>query len=216
MTETEFEEILGQVPPDYYEKGVKTNLFQRYWHTRKWNILKEFIPINSKKSIKLLDIGCADGTTTTQISKMSNLLDVTGIDYFKGAVDHAKKRNSNIKFVHADVHKLPFKDASYEMVTAIETLEHLKNPNQAFREIFRILKPRGYLIIGQDTNSLLFRLIWFLWTRWRGSVWKNSHISCMRPKDLMKVLKKQGFKVEKSKIINFGMEIFIKARKDNR
>ena len=52
MTETEFEEILGQVPPDYYEKGVKTNLFQRYWHTRKWNILKKIIPINSKKKIR--------------------------------------------------------------------------------------------------------------------------------------------------------------------
>ena len=76
-----------------------------------------------------------------------------------------------------------------------------------------MLKPNGYLIIGQDTDSLLFRVVWFLWTKWKGSVWKNSHINCVKPKDLMKLLKKQGFKVEKSKIVNLGMEIFIRARK---
>ena len=108
---------------------------------------------------------------------------------------------------------MPFKDSSFEIMTAVETLEHLDNPNKALAEIYRVLKPNGSLIIGQDTDSLLFRAVWFIWIKWKGAVWKNSHISCMKPKNLIQVLKKQEFIIEKSKLVNLGMEIFIRARK---
>ena len=161
----------------------------------------------------MLDIGCADGTTTRQLQKIIPEARIVGIDYYKKAIDFAKKKKSKIKFVHADVHDLPFANNSFDTVTAIETLEHLTIPERVLDEIRRVLKPRGYLIIGQDTDSILFRTIWFAWTKWKGSVWENSHINCMKPKDLIRILKKQGFKIENSKTVNFGMEIFIRARK---
>lgn len=57
-----------------------------------------------------------------------------------------------------------------EKVTIIRTLEHLKNPSLILRETNGVLKKNGYLIIGQDTDSLLFKLVWFLWTLGKGSV----------------------------------------------
>ena len=213
MTKKKLKKILDQVPVDYYESGVKNNPLQRYWHTRKWQHLEEmFIDISGKS---LLDIGCADGTTTKQIKKILPSAEVTGVDLYKKAINHAKKRTNKIKikFIYGDVHNLPFGDNSFEIVTAIETIEHLDNPNKALAEIYRVLKPNGYLIVGQDTDSLLFRVVWFVWTKWKGGVWKNSHISCMKPEELKKALKKQGFKIEKSKIVNLGMEIFIRTRK---
>ena len=211
MTKKPLEKILDQVPPDYYESGVKINFFQKYWHSRKWHHLKEFLI--SVGGNRLLDIGCADGTTTKQIKKILPLTTITGIDLYKKAIDHAKRKASKIRFIHGDVHNLPFNNNSFEIVTAVETLEHLDNPNKALAEIYRVLKPNGYLIIGQDTDSLLFRVVWFAWIKWKGAVWKNSHISCMKPEELKKAFKKQGFKIEKSKVVNLGMEIFIRARK---
>src|SRR3989344_2962480 len=191
MTKKRLKQVLSQVPPNYYEKGVRTNFLQKYWHTKKWHHLEEFL--TGVESSALLDIGCADGTTTRQLQKIIPEARIVGIDYYKKAIDFANN--------------------SFDTVTAIETLEHLTIPERVLDEIRRVLKPRGYLIIGQDTDSILFRTIWFAWTKWKGSVWENSHINCMKPKDLIRILKKQGFKIENSKTVNFGMEIFIRARK---
>jgi len=206
-----FHEILNQVPADYYDQGVKTNLFQKYWHQKKWRTLKKFLKESAKGSF--LDIGCADGTTTFQIYKNFPNLKITGLDYYRKAIEFARRTKPQIKFVIADVHKLPFPNRSFDIVSAIETLEHVQNPHEALAEIKRVLKPGGFLIIVQDTNSLLFRSIWWLWTRWKGSVWKNSHINCMESKKLFRVLRKSGFKIEHFEYTNLKMEVFIKAQK---
>src|SRR3989344_5697494 len=197
-------EVLKQVPADYYHRGVKSNLLQRYWHQKKWRILKEFM---GKTSGSLLDIGCADGTTTAQIQKLHHGLKITAIDYY------AKATNQGINFLVADAHKLPFKNRSFDTVTAIEVLEHLDNPEKSLLEIYRVLKNKGQLIVIQDTDSLLFKLVWWFWTKWKGSVWNGSHINCYSPKKLIRLIKQTGFKVKQSKYTNFKMEIFIKAQK---
>src|SRR3989344_6058732 len=182
MNPRQFKKILNQVPADYYHRGVKTNFFQKYWHEKKWRVLKKFM---GKTSGSLLDIGCADGTTT----------------------------KPRINFLVADAHKLPFKNKSFDTVTAIEVLEHLDNPKKSLFEIYRVLKNKGQLIVVQDTDSLLFKSIWWFWTRWKGSVWNGSHINCYSPKGLIRLIKQTGFKVKESRYTNWKMEIFIKARK---
>src|SRR3990167_8039433 len=210
MTPEVLKKIIKQVPPDYYASGIKNNLFQKYWHGRKWQTLRSFLP---KINGRVLDIGCADGTTTAQIDHLLPKAQITGLDYYKEAIVFARKANPKIEFVLGDAHRLPFGNKSFDAVTIIETLEHLKNPQGVLEEIHRVLKKNGNLVIGQDTDSALFKLIWFFWTRWKGSVWTNSHISCMRPKKLLALVKKAGFKVQNFTLINLGMEIFIKAKK---
>jgi ubiquinone/menaquinone biosynthesis C-methylase UbiE len=207
----EINKILSQVPPNYYSKGVKTNLLQKLWHGKKWNTLKNLLEAQPKGA--LLDIGCADGTTTAEIKKAFPHLKVTGLDYYKEAINFAKKTKPHINFVIGDAHNLPFKGASFDTVTIIETLEHLLKPELVLSEVRRVLKKGGTLIIGQDTDSFLFKIVWFLWTKAKGSVWQNSHISCMRPKKLQGLVKKSGFQIKDINYINLGMEVFIKAQK---
>lgn len=211
MTQKKLKQILDQVPPDYYESGVKSNFFQKYWHSRKWLHLKKIL--TGVKGKNLLDIGCADGTTTRQLQKIIPKARITGVDYYKKAIDFAKKKKDKIKYVHADAHNLPFASNSFDTVTAIETLEHLENPKDALSEIRRVLKPKGYLIIAQDTDSLLFKSVWWLWTKWKGSVWEGSHINCMKPQQLHKLLEKSGFEIKEYEYSNLRMEIFLKTRK---
>lgn len=206
-----FTDILNQVPRDYYYQGIKSNILQKYWHKKKWRELKKHLDGLSNK--KLLDIGCADGTTTYQIYKNFKNNIITGLDYYIKAIDFAKKKYPQIKFVAGDAHNMPFKNNSFDVITAIETLEHLHNPKKVLKEIYRVLKPRGYLIVVQDTNSLLFRSIWWFWTKWKGSVWKDSHINCVGPKRLLLTLKSIGFEVEDFTLYNLGMEMIITTRK---
>ena len=53
---------------------------------------------------------------------------------------------SNVDVV-GDAHCLPFKDASVDMVLFKNVIEHIRNPDAAMREIWRVLKPGGYLYI---------------------------------------------------------------------
>ncbi len=211
-SKVELTKILSQVPPDYYHKGVRTNILQEYWHNKKWGKLEK--ALKGISNSKLLDIGCADGTTTHKIHKRFKNMKVVGVDYYKEAINFAKKTKPGIKFVHADAHNLPFKNASFEIVTAIETLEHLIDPGRALSEIHRVLKPKGHLIVIQDTDSLLFRSIWWFWTKWKGSVWEGSHMNCLEPKALLKILRKSGFEPLTHEYSNLKMEVTIKSRKN--
>lgn len=205
-----FQKVLNAVPADYYDKGVKNNLLQKYWHNKKWQTLYKFL---NGATNRLLDIGCADGTTTYKIYKEFPHLKITGLDFYKNAIDFAKKTKPQIKFICADAHKLPFEKNSFDAVCAIEVLEHLHKPSIVLKEINRVLAKNGYLIIGQDTNSLLFRIVWWFWNKGKGHVWNGSHINCVKPEILIKNLKKNGFSIEKVEYINLKMEVFIKARK---
>lgn len=207
----QFQKILAQVPVDYYAKGVKNNFLQKYWHSKKWQHLVDLL---KEPQGTLLDIGCADGTTTYQIKKKFPKLKITGLDYYKETIDFAKKTKPQIRFVHADAHKLPFGSETFDIVTAIEVLEHLEKPKKVFSEIRRVLKPGGTFIIVQDTDSLLFRIVWWFWTKSKGAVWNNSHINCVPPERLINNLKKEGFKISKIKYTNLKMEVLIKAQKN--
>jgi ubiquinone/menaquinone biosynthesis C-methylase UbiE len=206
----QFEEILKQVPPDYYDSGTKSNLLQKYWHSHKWTNLAKLL---ENRKATLLDIGCADGTTATAIKKLFPKLVITGLDKYADAIKYAKKTKPDITFIQGDAHKLPFKKGFFDFVVAIETLEHLHDPDQALLEIHRVLKKNGYLIIVQDTDSVLFKTVWWFWTKWKGSVWNHSHINCLKPDGLIKKVKKASFKVKSVKYANLGMEVFIKAQK---
>lgn len=202
--------ILKQVPVDYYFAGIKNNPLQSLWHKRKWAVIQNLL---KEGSGTLLDIGCADGTTTHNISLASPKLKVTGVDLYKETIDFAKKKYPDINFIFADAQKMPLKSGSFNYVCAIEILEHLENPDTALEEIKRVLGPGGTLIVGQDTDSLLFKFIWWFWGRYKGSVWKNSHINCERPEKLLKRIKKHGFKIKNTRFHNLNMEIFITAEK---
>jgi ubiquinone/menaquinone biosynthesis C-methylase UbiE len=201
--------ILEQVPPDYYDKGMKTNLFQWIWHTWKWQSLKSLI-----RDLKgeVLDIGCADGTITEKIDSFLPQAKLTGLDLYQKAIEYARKKRPQINFVCANARKMPFKNNQFDAIICIETLEHVPNNQKVIKEIQRCLKDSGTLIVAQDTNNWLFKFVWFIWIKWKGKVWKNAHVNSLKPKELISLLEKNGFKILEKKTSHLGMEILLKAK----
>lgn len=207
------EEIWRQVPPDYYQKGVKKNLFQWIWHTWKWISMERFFKKLKKKPSKILDVGCASGFLTSRIAGFFPLSESFGVDSYKEAIRFGQKSYPNIKFRYADAHKLPFKNEKFDLITCIETLEHLENPKGAICEMYRCLKNDGYILIGQDTDNLLFKIIWMIWTKRRGKVWHNSHLHPYNPKRLEKLIKECGLQIIKKRFSHLWMEVFFLIQK---
>lgn len=207
------EEIWRQVPPDYYQTGVRDNLFQLIWHTWKWYSMKKFFKKLNAKPLKILDVGCASGYLTSQIATFFPSSDIFGVDSYQEAIKFGTKSYPNIRFKYADAHRLPFNDKVFDLITCIETLEHLENPKGAISEMYRCLKKGGRVLIGQDTDNLLFKMIWMVWTKRRGKVWHNSHLHPYGPERLEKLIKECGFKIIKRKFSHLGMEIFFFVEK---
>ena len=205
-----YKKILHQVPVNYYEEGIKANLFQKIWHKRKWENLENLL---GNASGRLLDIGCADGTITRRIAENKLKLRVWGVDYYREAIDYAKSKKSRVIFACSDARKIPFKSNTFDFVICIETLEHIPDNQKVLSEIHRVLRKGGILIVIQDTDNLLFNLIWFFWTKWKGRVWKGSHVNCMKPYELRRFLVRGGFKILEKRVTHFGLEVAYKAKK---
>ena len=198
------------VPPDYYDQGIKRNLLQFIWHKLRFQVIKSLLP---KTGTRVLDIGCHAGTFTEEIAKALPEAEIFGIDIDRAAIAYAKKIRPSFHFQVASGEKLPFSDKSFDLITCLEVLEHVENPKKVLAEIKRCLKDDGLLIILVPTESLLFRLIWFFWTKGKGRVWQSAHLHNFNGYRVDNLLNRERFEVKERKLSHLGMLRAVKAKK---
>ena len=91
---------------------------------------------------KILDHGCGTGLLY-KFSKCENLI---GVDNSKEMLEIAKAKGMDVRF--GDIEKLPFDANRFDVVLSFTTLQNSKNPQIALREIRRVLKNNGSLILS--------------------------------------------------------------------
>ncbi len=121
-------------------------------------IYHDLISDSVSKNSYLLDVGCGHSNLLSDI--YSRTLHTYGIDPDISAIN----RNKDIKHIKKSyVEKMPFKDNFFDVVVCAWVLEHLSDPNKAFKEIYRVLKPGGKVIFitpnALNYNVWLIRLI---------------------------------------------------------
>jgi len=210
-------ELHYHLPPDYYQKSIKVNPLQWFWHHRRFKNISQLIePVEGE----ILDIGSADGTFTEVIVNHSKAAKVIGIDILESSVKYANKRfkkDKRMEFLVADAQYLPFKKNRFQAVFCLEALEHIFDPQKVLSEIKRVLKPNGYLIILVPTDSFLFKIAWWFVLHTWGKHWRETHLQSFRQKNsLTLVVKKAGFKIERDKKFLLNMLEVVKARKEGK
>ncbi|MBI5641847.1 MAG: class I SAM-dependent methyltransferase [Deltaproteobacteria bacterium] len=204
-------EIHDGVPPDYYDRSMAENPFQRFWHTSR---IKAIAGLLKGEDAKMLDIGCGGGTLLDKISGRAALNWSAGVDASFGAINYANTAHKGPKFLCADFYELPFKNSTFGLISAIEVLEHLHEPEKALVELNRCLTRGGkILILVPNENNLLFRVIWFFWTKGKGKVWKEAHVQKFTGRSLEGLLNATGFEVTKKKKFLLGMLMAMKGVK---
>ena len=93
----------------------------------------------------ILDVGCGMGGLFSTLPNDSRL-DKFGIDFSDKAIEIIKKRVKG-EFVVGDVHKLPYENGRFDRIICIETLEHVNYPDALIKEMIRVLRLSGKILI---------------------------------------------------------------------
>jgi ubiquinone/menaquinone biosynthesis C-methylase UbiE len=130
----------------------------RIFKHKKKSYNRWYAPIDSMifSGEKVLEIGCGRGSYLRELRKKGCY--VEGIDYYN--IDDKSKLK--IYKVDLECEDFPMKDNSFDVVLMVETIEHLVNPYKSLREIKRVLKPNGRLIISTHNQTNMFMRLSFL------------------------------------------------------
>jgi ubiquinone/menaquinone biosynthesis C-methylase UbiE len=133
--------------PENYTPGYSTNATQFMMH-RTAEFHGAFFMPYLRPGMKLLDCGCGPGTITLGLAQTIFPGTVTAIDQEASQIciareNAAKQAIDNVDFIEASVYTLPFPDNSFDAVFSHALFEHLQQPLQALRELWRVLKPGG-------------------------------------------------------------------------
>lgn len=205
MKNKDFNQILKSVPVDYYQKGTRNNLLQKYWHGTKINFALKFL--NDIYFENCLEVGSASGYMISEIAKKHPRVKFCAIDAYAGAIKYAKREYPHINFVKAEAEKLPFKNNRFDLILCYETIEHVRNPQKAILEMKRVLRGNGQLILAMDSGNLAFQIIWFFWKKIYGRPWQKAHLNPYRHRDLEELILQSGFKISGKYFTHFGLEV---------
>lgn len=181
----------GTYKPQYY-KGILEKAFLNI-HT---DIFNNILPFLSKESM-ILDFGCGEGAFSQRLKDNGFHVHSSDIDkeQFKATVD---------KFIHLDLNKEQIADnfdIKYDVIIAMEIIEHLENPWKFIRDIKSILNPGGLLVLSTPNISNFSSRIRFLqkgtFQGFEANDLSYGHITTITPFHLENIFKSEKFEIKK-------------------
>jgi SAM-dependent methyltransferase len=163
----------------FYERSAQSEVViagRQYRH-----ITSYLLTFFGGAAFRFLDIGCAAGQLVAQATELS--IDAYGLELS----NYALKKATAGSFVQADAQCLPFRDMSFDVVSVLEVVEHIPEPERALQECYRVLKEDGILLLstpseqGQSYHKV------------QGGYLEPTHVSERAPASWIASLSKLGF-----------------------
>jgi ubiquinone/menaquinone biosynthesis C-methylase UbiE len=99
-----------------------------------------------------MDFGGADGKITAEVGNLLSAAKVYCADLSSWEnMHHEESRDDRVNFLPIDPQEnvIPLPDCSVDFCSVLQTLHHLPNIEQSIQELYRVLKPRGYLLVRE-------------------------------------------------------------------
>jgi SAM-dependent methyltransferase len=163
-----------------------------WWYTGRRKILANFVAdICSRvtdRRPRILDVGCGTGANLLMLSHYGN---AEGVDISNDALAFCRERGlDQVKLGAGE--KLPYDDGTFDLVTAFDVVEHMDDDLAGLREMRRVLRPGGRVL-------LFVPAFMFLWGV-QDDV--SNHRRRYRMPELTRVLEQAGFEIERTTYAN--------------
>lgn len=144
---------------------------------------------------KVLDIGCGIGTFCSMVKGVRENSEVWGVDISSEAIFGNSLDMPDIKFITGSVGHLEELPSDYfDFVFSGETLEHIDDPSQLFKDAYRVLKQHGILMITTPD---------------RNAIASNEHVWSYDHDDIAKLYKDNGFERQRFIYLPNGEHLLI-------
>ena len=108
---------------------------------------RDFNDLKSLKGLDIIDIGCGGGLVCEPLARLKS--NITGVDADSNAIqvanEHAKEANLNVTYLNQDIETL---DTQYDVVLALEIIEHVSDIGLFMQQCTKLVKPGGLLIMS--------------------------------------------------------------------
>lgn len=131
------------------------NLEEKHWWFRGrrriiFSLLGQHLP--EKEKLEILDVGCGTGSTLKELEKRGHAM---GVDVSEEAVKFCKLRGCRNVY-KIDGQGLSFKDEMFDLVLALDVIEHITDDSAALWEYYRITKHNGILLLTVPAYNFLW------------------------------------------------------------
>jgi ubiquinone/menaquinone biosynthesis C-methylase UbiE len=141
------------------------------------------------KPMSILDAGCGTGLNLKYLQTRG---DSVGLDISEDALGFSRVRGST-SLVCGSADRLPIKSKVFDLVLALDVIEHIEDDNSAIREFYRVLRPGGWLVVTVPAFMSL-------WSEHDQAV---HHKRRYAMSEILKNLQSGGFKIEYASYWNF-------------
>jgi SAM-dependent methyltransferase len=163
-----------------------------WWYTGRRRIIAGFVEDICRRVTdrrpRILDVGCGTGANLLLLSQYG---DAEGVDVSEDALAFCRERGlDHVK--HGAGEELPWEDGTFDLVTAFDVVEHMDDDLAGLKEMYRVLRPGGHVLLFVPT----FMFLWGLQDE------VSNHRRRYRLPELKSVLEQAGFEIERSTYAN--------------
>src|SRR5687768_5084734 len=165
-----------------------------WWHVGKRAIVYSLLERYRRRSHgngRALDLGCGTGLNLDSLSRYARPV---GTDFSEEALKFCRERGHQL-LCKADAAALPFQDEEFDIITALDVIEHLDDDLAALREIRRVLRPGGLVIISVPAYPIL-------WSYWDDILGHRRRYTTKAMKD---VVRRSGLRLRKVSYSNVAI-----------
>lgn len=140
------------------EKYDKTNTVLSFGQDRSWRRSTR-AALKLQPGEKALDLGAGTGVSTQELARSGAF--VVGVDISLGMLGVGRRTRPDVHLVAGDALALPFADNTFDAVTTSFVIRNVANTPAALRELARVTKPGGRLVIcefSHPTNAMFRRV----------------------------------------------------------
>lgn len=171
-------------------KRIFKKMFSDAISLNKKNIL-DFLEEN--KDAKVLDLGCDDGLWTLELAKKIGSTNIYGVDVIDKRLEIAKK--SGIVTKNSDLNSIfPFEDNFFDVIHTNQVIEHIVYLDDFISEVYRILKPGGYVVVSTENGSSWHNIFAAIlgWQTFSSAIMSTKAIGVGNPLSINRSISREG------------------------
>jgi SAM-dependent methyltransferase len=167
-------------------EGTEDGLYGLYYKTLKWLEADPRVEFRNLAGGKALDIGCAVGAMMTILRRRG--WETWGIEPSRQLAELAQQQGHQVLVGFLEDQELEME--SFDLVTLMHVLEHVPQPGHLMKEVGRITRPGGHLLLSLPVIKCLQHF-----TTGSGYFHQPHHLSFFSPANIARLLEESGFKI---------------------